>query len=157
MTVYKFEANLSDGQAVNLSDYEGEVLLIVNTATKCGFTPQLSELEELYKTYKEKGFTVLAFPCNQFANQEPGTNEEVHETCTMQYGITYPLFEKIEVNGENAHPLYQYLTDEKKGLATKGIKWNFTKFLIDRSGHVVSRYAPQTKPEKIKADIEKLL
>ncbi len=145
------------GEEKSLADYQGKVLLIVNTATKCGFAPQLKELQVLYDEHKEKGFGVLAFPCNQFKNQEPGTNEETAETCQLHFGVTFPLFQKIDVNGDNAHPLYKYLTEEKKGLVTSSIKWNFTKFLIDQDGEVIKRYAPITAPKKIEADIVELL
>lgn len=157
MSVYSQEATLMTGETISLQTYAGQVILIVNTATQCGFTPQLKELETVYETYKEKGFTILAFPCNQFGNQEPGTNEEVQTVCERDHGITFPLFEKINVKGPDAHPLFTFLTEEKKGRATKEIKWNFTKFLIDRNGQVVKRYAPITKPEKISNDIETYL
>jgi|SRR5690625_231319 len=157
MTVYNYSAPLISGEDKPLSDYEDQVMLIVNTATQCGFTPQLKGLEKLHETYKDKGFTVLGFPCNQFGNQEPGTNEEVAETCRLEYGVDFPLFAKVNVKGEQAHPLFKYLTEEAKGMITEDIKWNFTKFLVDREGHVVKRYAPMTKPEKISQDIEKML
>lgn len=157
MSVYQFQAKLIQGEEKDFKDYEGDVLLIVNTATKCGFTPQLRGLEELHEEYHEQGFHVLGFPCNQFGNQEPGSNEEVEENCKLNYGVTFPLFGKIEVNGENAHPLYQYLTSEAKGVFSGKIKWNFTKFLIDREGHVVKRFAPTTKPEKIEKQVRELL
>lgn len=147
-----------DKKQVKLSDFKGKVLLIVNVASKCGFTPQYQGLEKLYRKYKDKGFEILAFPCNQFGNQEPGTNEEIKEFCTTNYNVTFRLFDKIEVNGPNTHPLYKFLKDAKPGLmGTKDIKWNFTKFLVDRNGFVIDRYAPQTTPESIEKDIEKLL
>ena len=147
-----------DKKPVKLSDFKGKVLLIVNVASKCGFTPQYEGLEKLYRKYKGKGFEILAFPCNQFANQEPGTNEEIKNFCTTKYNVTFRLFDKIDVNGPNTHPLYAFLKEAKPGLmGTKDIKWNFTKFLIDREGNVVERYATQTTPESIEKDIEKLL
>jgi len=157
MSVHQFSAKLITGEDKPLADYEGNVLLIVNTATQCGFTPQLEGLEKLHQTYQDEGFSVLGFPCNQFGNQEPGTNEEVAETCSMEYGVNFPLFEKIDVNGEDAHPLYQYLTSEAKGVFSGKIKWNFTKFLVDRDGKVVERFAPTTKPEKIEEHVKELL
>ena len=140
-----------------MEDYKGKVLLIVNTASKCGLTPQLTELEQMYKDYKDEGFEILGFPCNQFANQDPGTNKEISEFCLRNYGVSFTMFEKIEVNGENAHPLYKYLKDNTKGMLGSEIKWNFTKFLIDKEGNIVDRFAPITKPGKIRKDIEKLL
>lgn len=128
----------------------------MNTASKCGLTPQFEELEQLYKEYKEKGLEILGFPCNQFANQDPGTNEEVHQFCQLNYGVTFTMFEKIDVNGDNAHPLYKFLTSQAKGVLNSRIKWNFTKFLIDTEGNVVKRYAPTVLPSKIKDDIKKL-
>ena len=157
MTIYQFNADQIDGNRKALADYKGDVLLIVNTATKCVFTPQLTGLQVLYDEYKERGFTVLGFPCNQFANQEPGDNAEIAEVCSINYGVQFPMFEKVEVKGEGAHPLFKYLTSEKKGILSEQIKWNFTKFLINRDGEVVKRYAPTTKPEKIAKDIEGLL
>lgn len=157
MSIYDYEAKTMAGESLTLKQYAGDVVLIVNTATQCGFTPQLSKLESVYQTYKEKGFTILAFPCNQFGNQEPGTNEEVQAVCQLNHGVTFPLFEKVDVKGTNAHPLFSYLTETKKGFATKEIKWNFTKFLIDRKGNVVERFAPVTKPEKIAKTIEEYL
>lgn len=157
MELYDFEANLITSERKSLQDYKGQVLLIVNTATQCGFTPQLKELEKLHESYQDKGFQVLGFPCNQFANQEPGSNEEIAEKCKLNYGVNFPLFEKIEVNGENAHPLFKYLTTEAKGIFSGRIKWNFTKFLINREGKVLRRFAPTTKPEKIKTYVKELL
>ena len=132
-------------------------VLVVNTASKCGFTPQLKDLEDLYKEYKDSGVEILGFPCNQFLNQEPGDNNEVKNFCQINYGVTFNMFEKIDVNGSNAHPIYKYLKDQEKGILTKDIKWNFTKFLIDRNGNVIKRYSPTTSPLKIKEDIEKIL
>jgi glutathione peroxidase len=157
-SVYDYKAKSLDGRDVPLSDYQGKVLLIVNTASKCGFTPQYAGLEELYKAYQDKGLTVLGFPCNQFGRQEPGTAAEIGAFCTTNYGVTFPMFEKIDVNGGNAHPLWRYLKDEKPGLlGTKSIKWNFTKFLVDRAGKVVKRFGSNDKPASIKPAIEKLL
>ena len=156
--VYDYRAKSLDGREVPLSDYQGKVLLIVNTASRCGFTPQYAGLEELYKAYQDKGLAVLGFPCNQFGAQEPGTSAEIGTFCQKNYGVTFPMFEKIEVNGANAHPLWTYLKDEKPGLlGTKAIKWNFTKFLVDRAGEVVARFAPTDTPKSIKPAIEKLL
>jgi len=158
MNIYDCVIKTMDGQDKLLGDYKGKVLLIVNTASKCGFTPQYQGLEDLYRRYQDQGFVVLAFPCNQFAHQEPGSESEIQQFCTTNYDVSFPVFAKIEVNGANAHPLYHYLKDEKPGvLGTKAIKWNFTKFLVDRSGHVVKRYAPADKPESLIEDIEQLL
>lgn len=157
MSVYQFEVKTINGENISLSDYKGEVLLIVNTASNCGFTPQYKELQELYEKYKEKGFAVLGFPCNQFMNQEPGTESDIQSFCELNFGVTFPLFTKVDVNGKNAHPLFQYLTEEAPGLlGMKAVKWNFTKFLVNRSGEVVERYAPNTNPKEIAEDIEKL-
>lgn len=156
--IYQFNCNDAQGKEVSLSDYQGKVLLIVNTASQCGFTPQYEGLEELQKNYPEESFSVLAFPCNQFGAQEPGSNEEIVEFCKLNYNNTFPVFSKIEVNGGNAHPLFEFLTSEKKGiLGTGAIKWNFTKFLINKNGEPVNRYGPSTTPEKIKSDIEALI
>ncbi|MGI8383680.1 glutathione peroxidase [Robertmurraya sp. P23] len=158
MTVYQFEVKKINGEAISLSEYKGDVLLIVNTASNCGFTPQYKQLQELYEQYKEKGFTVLGFPCNQFMNQEPGTEADIQSFCEMNFGVTFPLFSKVDVNGKNAHPLFQYVTEEAPGvLGVKAVKWNFTKFLVNRSGEVVERYAPNTNPKEIAQDIEKLI
>ncbi|GAA0442191.1 MAG: glutathione peroxidase [Bacillota bacterium] len=154
MSVYEFQAKMIGGKEKSLSDYRGEVLLIVNTASKCGFTPQLEGLQNVYNAYKDQGFQVLGFPCNQFNNQDPGTEGEISEFCQINYGVTFPMFSKVDVKGENAHPLFNYLTEEAKGFLTKQIKWNFTKFLVNKQGEVINRYAPQTKPEQIKTDIE---
>lgn len=157
-TVYDFSARTIDGKNRKLADYEGKVLLVVNTASKCGFTPQYKGLEQIYKKYKDKGFAVLGFPSNQFGEQEPGPDSEIAEFCEMNFGVTFPLFSKIDVNGENAHPLYKYLTTEKKGLlGSEAIKWNFTKFLVGKDGKVIDRYAPTTKPQDIERDIERAL
>jgi glutathione peroxidase len=156
MSVYDYQAKNINGEEVNLSDYKGKVLLIVNTASECGFTPQYAGLEELYKKYQDK-FEVLAFPCNQFGGQEPGDESKIKEFCDLRFNITFPLFSKIDVNGENTHPLFNYLKSQAPGLmGSKKIKWNFTKFLIDKNGNVVSRFAPTAKPESLEDDIKKL-
>ena len=157
-TVYDFKVKTIDGNEITLSDYKGKVLLIVNVASKCGFTPQYKGLEALYEKYKDKGLVILGFPCNQFGSQEPGTNKEIKEFCSSTYNVTFPLFDKIEVNGDGAHPLYKFLTETVTGiLGTKSIKWNFTKFLIDKNGVPIDRYGSSTSPESIAEDIEKLL
>ena len=157
-TVYDFSAKTIDGKARKLADYKGKVLLVVNTASQCGFTPQYKGLEALYKKYKDKGFAVLGFPSNQFGQQEPGPESEIAEFCEMNYGVAFPMFSKVDVNGDAAHPLYKYLTSTKKGLlGSEAIKWNFTKFLIDKHGSVVERYAPTTKPEELEKDVAKAL
>jgi glutathione peroxidase len=157
-SVYDYTAASLDGRTVPLSDYRGKVLLIVNTASKCGFTPQYGGLEALYKDYCDRGLAVLGFPCNQFGRQEPGTAEEIGAFCEKNYGVTFPMFGKIDVNGPGTHPLYQYLKTEKRGLlGTKNIKWNFTKFLVDRAGKVVARFGSNTPPQSIMPAIEKLL
>lgn len=153
-TVYDFTAARIDGKVQSLSDYRGRVLLIVNTASRCGFTPQYKGLQALYEEYREAGLEVLGFPCNQFAGQEPGDNEEIRQFCQTNYGVSFPLFAKIEVNGANAHPLFEYLKSEAKGaLGSRAIKWNFTKFLVDREGRVLRRYAPNVDPARLEADI----
>ena len=157
-TVMEFSATLNNGNEVALGDYAGKVLLIINTASKCGFTPQYTGLESLQKTYSANGFSVLAFPCNQFGGQEPGTEQDIESFCDLNYQTTFPLFSKIEVNGASSHPLFTHLKSEAPGvLGSKRIKWNFTKFLINQQGEVVKRYAPSTKPEAIAKDIEALL
>jgi glutathione peroxidase len=157
-TAYDFSAETLAGKKRKLADYRGKVLLVVNTASKCGFTPQYAGLEELYKKYKDEGLVVLGFPSNQFGEQEPGPDSEIAEFCEMNYGVSFPMFSKVDVNGDNAHPLYKYLTSSKKGLlGSQAIKWNFTKFLVGRNGEVIERYAPTTKPEDMAADIEKAL
>ncbi|NIE63841.1 glutathione peroxidase [Burkholderia sp. Ax-1719] len=158
-TVYSFTAQPLGGAApVSLEQYAGKVLLIVNTASECGFTPQYAGLQKLYDQYATRGLAVLGFPCNQFGKQEPGDATQIGAFCEKNFGVTFPMFEKIDVNGANAHPLYHWLTGEAPGLlGLERIKWNFTKFLVDRSGKVVKRYAPVTKPDAIAADIEKLL
>jgi len=156
--VYQFEANSLAGQPVPLSDFRGKVLLIVNTASECGFTPQYAGLQTLQDTYQTRGFDVLGFPCNQFGKQEPGDAEQIGAFCESRFHVTFPMFGKIDVNGADAHPLYKWLTSEKRGLlGTQAIKWNFTKFLVRRDGSIFKRYAPTTKPEEIRGDIETLL
>jgi glutathione peroxidase len=156
--IYAIEAETIDGRNIAMSEYEGRVLLIVNTASKCGFTPQYAGLERLYGKYRDRGFVVLGFPCNQFVGQEPGDGAEIASFCSLNYGVTFPLFAKIDVNGPNQHPLFRLLKRKKSGLfGSKSIKWNFTKFLVDRKGNVVKRYGPAVQPEKIEADILKLL
>lgn len=157
MNFYDFSAKDISGREIKMDNYKGKVVLVVNTASKCGLTPQFKELEEIYKIYNNKGFEILGFPCNQFANQDSGSNEEINNFCQLNYGVTFTMFEKIEVNGENAHPLYKYLKNKSKGLLSNEIKWNFTKFLIDADGNVVKRYAPVVKPSKIRTDIENLI
>jgi len=157
MSVYDFTANLNNGQPQPLSAYRGRVQLIVNTASECGFTPQYKGLQELYAKYHDRGLEILGFPCDQFGHQEPGSDADIRSFCDLNYGVTFPLFSKIEVNGDGAHPLYKWLKSEKAGLLGEKIKWNFTKFLIDKQGNVVDRYAPTTTPEKIAADIEREL
>lgn len=158
MSIYSHSVKTIDGKEISLSDYKGKVLLVVNVASRCGFTPQYTGLEKLYQSYHSRGFEVLGFPCNQFGAQEPGSESEIQSFCETNYRITFPMFAKIEVNGKNAHPLYQDLKQEAKGiLGTEAIKWNFTKFLIDKSGKVVKRFAPTDKPEDLKASIESLL
>lgn len=157
-TIADFTAKLPNGTEINLADKLGKVLLVVNTASKCGFTPQYDGLEALWKKYKDQGFEVVAFPCNQFGGQEPGTADEIESFCKVNFGVSFPLMAKIDVNGAGETPLYHWLKQEAKGLlGSKAIKWNFTKFLIDRQGKVVRRYAPTDKPEGLAKDIEKLL
>lgn len=157
MSLYDFIIKDGEGREFSMSQFEGNVLLIVNTATKCGFTPQYKGLQELYDKYREQGFEVLDFPCNQFGHQAPSANEEINNFCTLRYHTTFHRFAKINVNGKNEEPLFRYLKSEKGGFIGNDIKWNFTKFLISRDGRVVKRYAPITKPEKIEQDILKLL
>ncbi len=157
-TVYDFTCQTGSGKDQSLGDYQGKVLLVVNTASKCGFTPQFAGLEELYEKYRDKGLEILGFPCNQFGNQDPGSNEEIQEFCQLNYGVSFPMFAKIEVNGGGTDPLFKHLKKEAPGaLGTERIKWNFTKFLIDAEGNVVKRYAPMDKPSAIEKDVEKLL
>lgn len=158
MDLFNIEAKRIDGTSTTLEPFRGKVLLIVNVASKCGFTPQYTGLEALYEEYREQGFEVLGFPCNQFANQEPGDEQAIANFCSTTYDVSFPMFSKIDVNGEHAHPLFQYLKSEKSGLlGTGGIKWNFTKFLVGKNGEVIKRYAPTDKPEKLRGDIEAAL
>jgi len=156
-SLYDFTATSLGGEEVPIKRFEGKVLLIVNTASACGFTPQYRGLEALYRALEPRGFAVLGFPCNQFGGQEPGTASDIDAFCTGKYDVTFPMFSKIDVNGAEAHPIYKYLRGEKSGLLGSAIKWNFTKFLVDRSGRVVSRHAPTTTPEALKKEIEALL
>lgn len=157
MGLYDYVVKDAKGNDVSMSEYRGKLLLIVNTATGCGFTPQYAGLQKLYDKYQDKGFEVLDFPCNQFANQAPGTVDEIHSFCMSRYGTTFRLFDKVNVKGKNAEPLFQYLKKEKGGVMGGEIKWNFTKFLVDQSGNVIKRYAPVVTPESIDKDIEDLL
>ncbi len=156
-SLHDFNAVRLNGDDESLADYKGKVVLVVNTASKCGFTPQYDGLEKLYETYEDKGFAVLGFPCDQFGGQEPGGDEEIGAFCKKNYGVTFPMFSKIDVNGKNAHPVFEFLRKAKGGVLGNRIKWNFTKFLVDGDGNVVKRYGSTTKPESITADIEKLL
>ncbi len=157
MSIYNINVTTAGGEVTDLSKYKGKVLLIVNTATGCGFTPQYEGLEKLYQKYKEQGFEVLDFPCNQFGHQAPGTDAEIHEFCTLKYNTTFPRYQKIDVNGAQESPLFTFLKDKKAGLIGKKIKWNFTKFLVDRDGNVIERFAPTEKPEAIEGKIAALL
>ena len=157
-SIFDFDITLNNGEPLSLGSQKDKVTLIVNTASKCGFTPQYKGLEALYQKYKDNGLTVFGFPCNQFGGQEPGSDKDISEFCEMNYGVTFPLSEKIDVNGDNAHPLFKHLKSEKPGLlGSTRIKWNFTKFLIGKDGEIVKRYPPTTKPEEIERDIEALL
>ena len=157
-SIHDFEALSIDGKPVPLAQFEGKSMLIVNTASACGFTPQFGGLEKLHKTYSDRGLVVLGFPCNQFGSQDPGSNDEIANFCQRNFGVTFPMMEKINVNGAGAHPLYQWLSAEAPGLlGSKAIKWNFTKFLVGKDGRVIKRYAPQDAPEKLAADIEAAL
>ncbi len=155
MEIYDFKVRLLNGQEKSLEEYRGKVILIVNTASKCGFTPQLTALAKLYEKYSDKGFVILGFPCNQFGNQDP--DGEARSACLINYGVNFPMFERIDVNGANAHPLFNFLKEQACGIFGNNIKWNFTKFLIDRNGKVVKRFAPVTKPMSMEEDITKLL
>jgi len=158
MSIYDFDAVTISGDEVSLSGYKDKIVLIVNTASKCGYTPQFEGLESLYKTFGDDGFVVLGFPCNQFAKQEPAENQKINEFCQLNYGVSFPMFAKIDVNGRNTHPLFSYLKKNARGvLGSQSIKWNFTKFLINRDGEVVKRYATRTTPNEIKADISALM
>ena len=160
-SVYDFEAKSIDGQTVKLDAYKGKTLLIVNVASKCGFTPQYEGLEALYKKHKDKGLVILGFPCDQFGHQEPGDENQIKDFCSLTYGVDFPMFAKVEVNGDNAHPLYKYLKNEEKGIlgfaGVTAIKWNFTKFLVDKTGKVLKRYGSMDKPESIEKDLVPLL
>ena len=155
--IYQFEAELLEGDIKQFADYKGKVLLIVNTASKCGFTPQFAGLEKLYDKYKDQGFEVLGFPCNQFGGQDPGSSEEIGAFCQKNYGVNFPMFAKVDVKGPEAHILFRYLTNNSKGILGNGIKWNFTKFLIGKDGKVLNRFAPTTKPEELQSEIETAL
>ncbi|MFC0557448.1 glutathione peroxidase [Halalkalibacter alkalisediminis] len=156
MSVHDFTVLKPNGNEVQLDSYKGKVLLIVNTATKCGLAPQFNGLEKLHQEYQDQGLVVLGFPCNQFMSQEPVNDDQMEETCKLNFGVTFPLFARINVNGKDAHPLYKYLKKAKKGILSSEIKWNFTKFLVDQNGQVVERYGPNVEPAKIEADIKKL-
>lgn len=156
-TLGDFTANTLQGKERSLSDFEGDVVLVVNTASKCGLTPQYEGLQELYEKYRDRGFTILGFPSNEFAGQEPGSSDEIEEFCQVNYGVGFPMFEKIKVNGKQAHPLYQWLKSEQGGVLGERIKWNFTKFLVDRQGNVIERFAPQTEPKDLAESIEAAL
>ncbi|MCA1950943.1 MAG: glutathione peroxidase [Treponema sp.] len=156
-TIFSFSAERNDGTKINLSQYKGNVILVVNTASKCSFTPQYKGLQALYEKYRDKGFMVLGFPCDQFAHQEPGSDAEIAQFCEVNYGVTFPLMKKIEVNGSGAHPLFVWLRSKAHGVIGDSIKWNFTKFLVSRDGQTVKRFAPTVEPEKLEADIEAFL
>ncbi len=157
MGFYDYSARKMNGREVKMETYRGKVVIVVNTASKCGFTPQFAELETLYKKYKDQGLAILGFPCNQFANQDPASNQEIQNFCQLNYGVSFDMFEKVDVNGPETTPLYQFLKEEAKGAFGGKIKWNFTKFLIDRKGEVIRRYAPATPPLKMEEEIKKLL
>lgn len=157
MNVHHFTVRTIRGEEKSMADYKGQVLLIVNTATKCGFAPQFKGLQELHDTYKERGFSVLGFPCNQFKDQEPGDDAQVEQACQINFGVDFPLFSKINVNGADTHPLYRHIKKQASGLFGSGIKWNFTKFLVDQQGNVIKRFSPTTTPSKIDSQIRKLL
>ncbi|BBK28353.1 glutathione peroxidase homolog BsaA [Staphylococcus arlettae] len=157
MNIYDINVQMPDGSSYTLDKYKGQVMLIVNTASECGFTPQFEDLQALYEEYKDQGFVILGFPCNQFGGQEPGTGEEATQNCKINYGVTFPIHEKIDVKGENQHPLYKFLTEAQNGFFNEKIKWNFTKFLVDREGNVINRFSPQKNPNQFKQDIETLL
>ena len=155
--IYDFKALTSKGKEIDFKDFKGKVLLIVNTASKCGFTPQFAGLERLNQQYKEKGLVIIGFPCNQFASQDPGSDSEIEGFCQVNYGVTFQIMKKIDVNGENAHPIFKYLKSRTRGFLGSRIKWNFTKFLISRDGNTIRRYAPTTKPETLETDIIEFL
>lgn len=154
---YDFSATTLQGKNVSMESYKGKVLIVINTASKCGFTPQYEGLEKLYRDYKDKGLVILGFPCNQFGKQEPGNSKQISEGCLINYGVSFPMFSKIDVNGENAHPIYKYLKSELNGTFGSFIKWNFTKFMIDKNGKPYKRFSPTTEPEKLRTHIEALL
>jgi len=154
---YQFKANSLQGKEITMKDFKDKTILVVNTASKCGFTPQYAGLEELYQKHKDNGLVILGFPCNQFGNQEPGDEKSISEGCLINYGVSFPMFSKVDVNGEEAHPIFKYLKNELGSVLGSKIKWNFTKFLIDKNGKPVKRFAPITKPEKLEPHIEKLL
>ncbi len=154
---YQFEALSLQGKQINMEDYKGKVVVVVNTASKCGLTPQYEGLENLYRKYKDQGLVILGFPCNQFANQEPGDEKSISEGCLINYGVSFPMFSKVDVNGDNAHPVFKYLKNELGGTLGSTIKWNFTKFVIDAEGNPVKRFAPTTKPEKMEKYIQRVL
>ncbi|MGP4039927.1 glutathione peroxidase [Gracilibacillus sp. D59] len=157
MSLYDLTIETIKGEEKTVNDYKVKAMIVVNTASKCGFTPQFDGLQELYNKYKDDGLEILGFPCNQFMNQEPGSSEEAEEYCRLNYGVSFPMFAKIDVRGKHAHPLFQHLTKEAPGIISEKIKWNFTKFLIDENGNVVKRYAPKTEPKEIENDIKELL
>ncbi|MEB7752818.1 glutathione peroxidase [Staphylococcus pseudoxylosus] len=157
MTIYDIEVQQPNGETYQLDTYKDKVMLIVNTASECGFTPQFEGLQALYEKYKDQDFIILGFPCNQFGGQEPGSGEEATQNCKINYGVSFPMHEKIDVKGENQHPLYKFLTEAQNGLFNEKIKWNFTKFLVDKQGNVVHRFSPQKKPTQIESEIEALL
>lgn len=156
-SIYDFKALTSKGKELDFAQFEGKVLLIVNTASKCGFTPQFAGLEQLNQKYRDRGLVVIGFPCNQFASQDPGSDSEIEGFCQLNYGVTFQIMKKVDVNGDDAHPIFVYLKEKTKGLLGSSIKWNFTKFLISRDGETIKRYAPITKPEKLEKDIEAML
>jgi glutathione peroxidase len=156
-TFYQFKANSLQGKEIDMQHYEGKTIIVVNTASKCGFTPQYEGLEKLYKKYKDRGLVILGFPCNQFGNQEPGTEKDISEGCLINYGVSFPMFAKVDVNGENTHPIFTFLKNTVPNIWGKPIKWNFTKFVIDKTGKPVKRYAPITKPEAMEKFIISLL
>lgn len=156
-TIYDFKATMSNGKVLDFKQFKGKVLLIVNTASKCGFTPQFAGLEELNQKYKDKGLVVIGFPCNQFGHQDPGSDEEIVSFCQLNYGVTFQMMKKIDVNGDNAEPIFKYLKEKTKNILGEDIKWNFTKFLISADGKKIKRYAPTTKPSRMEKDIEEML
>lgn len=156
-SIYDFEANKLNGEKIKLDAFKGKTMVVVNTASKCGLTPQYEGLESMYEKYRDQGLVILGFPCNQFGNQEKGNSEEIQEFCQVNYGVSFPMFEKIEVNGKDAHPIYKYLKSELGGLLGSKIKWNFTKFVIDKNGKPVKRFAPTTSPEKMEDYIKEIL